>query len=166
MNIKLTNTFLFVKEIGVSKKFYIENLEQEVQQSLKGYVVFTSGLALWELPKDSIIAEKLQYQLDEHNNNRVELYFETDKLDFYFDRIKNNLQIEFLHEIHEESWGQRDFRFFDLDNNLVEIGEKIDNVVLRLYNSGMRVEEITAKTGMTEECILEILHNDSTLKSI
>lgn len=165
MNIKLTNTFLFVKEIGVSKRFYIENLGQEVLQSLKGYVVFTSGLALWELPEDSIIAEKLQYQLDENKTNRVELYFETDKLDLYFDRIKNQ-QIELLHEIHEEPWGQRDFRFFDPDNNLVEIGEMMDNVVLRLYNSGMKIEEIVTKTGMIEKRILEILHNDSTIKGV
>ncbi|RKX68718.1 hypothetical protein DRP43_05215, partial [candidate division TA06 bacterium] len=33
--------------------------------------------------------------------------------------------IEFLHEIHEEPWGQRTIRFFDPDNHLIEIGEPL-----------------------------------------
>ena len=160
MNIKLTNTFLFVKDITISKKFYTENLDQQIQQSLEGYVVFTSGLALWELPEDSIIAKKLQNQLNKQNNNRVELYFETDNVDLFFNRLKNQ-QIEFLHEIHEEPWGQRDFRFFDPDNNLVEIGEAMDNVALRLYRSGMKVEEVVTKTGMSGERIIRIINLDS-----
>lgn len=163
MDIKLTNTFLFVKDITISKKFYTENLDQQIQQNLEGYVVFTSGLALWELPEDSIIAKKLQDQLSRQSNNRVELYFETDNVDLFFNRLKNQ-QIEFLHEIHEEPWGQRDFRFFDPDNNLVEIGEAMDNVALRLYRSGMKVEEVVAKTGMSPTHILEIINQQNNFK--
>lgn len=157
MNIKQTNTFLFVKDIEVSRKFYIKNLDQVVLQNLEGYVVFTSGLALWELPEDSIIARKLQGRLNKDSNNRVELYFETDDVDAYFSRLKDR-QIDFLHEMHEEPWGQRDFRFFDPDNNLIEIGEAMDNVALRLYHSGMNVDEVVAKTGMSEERILGIIN--------
>ena len=157
-NIRLTNTFLFVKDIEISKRFYIENLDQEIQQNLEGYIVFTSGLALWELPEDSIIARKLQDQLTKDSNNRVELYFETDDVDMYFSRLKNK-QIDFLHEIHEEPWGQRDFRFFDPDNNLIEIGEAMDNVALRLYDSGMTVEQIEAKTGMNNRYLHELIMN-------
>jgi Lactoylglutathione lyase and related lyases len=127
MDIKLTNTFLFVKNIEASKKFYIENLQQEIQQELKDFVVFTSGLALWQLPEDSLIAEKLQNHLNREGNNRVELYFETDDVDQYFEFMQKR-GITFLHELHKESWGQRDFRFFDPDNNLVEIGEKMSTL--------------------------------------
>jgi len=127
MDIKLTNTFLFVRDIETSKKFYMEYLQQEIQQELKDYIVFKSGLALWQLPQDSIITEKLQNQLDKQSNNRVELYFETEDLDQYFKYLKEK-EIKFLHEMHKETWGQRDFRFFDPDNNLVEIGDKMEIV--------------------------------------
>lgn len=127
MDIKLTNTFLFVRDIEVSKKFYVENLQQEIKLELKDYIVFESGIALWQLPEDSILAEKLQTQLNKEGNNRVELYFETDDVDQYFNYLKKK-EINFLHELHKEPWGQRDFRFFDPDNNLLEIGEKMENI--------------------------------------
>lgn len=156
MDIKLTNACLFVKDIEVSKKFYVENLHQKIQQSMERYVVFTSGLALWELPSESIIAKKLQTQSGQQSNNRVELYFESEDVDLYFDRLRNR-QVNFLHEIHEEPWGQRDFRFFYPDNNLIEIGESMTLLPLRLYNSGMSVDQISAKTGMSKEHILDIV---------
>lgn len=156
MNIKLKNTFVFVKDFEVSKKFYSENLDQKIHTILEGYVVFTSGLALWKLPEDSIITKNLQERLSRQGNNRVELYFEADDIQLYFNRLKS-VQVSFLHEIHEEPWGQRDFRFFDPDDNLVEIGESMDNVVLRLYSSGMTIEQIVNKTGVNGERILEII---------
>lgn len=127
MDIKLTNTFIFVKDIEVSKRFYMEHLQQEIKQEMKDYVVFTSGIALWQLPEDSIISEKLYTQFKNEGNNRVELYFETDDVDQYFNYLKEK-GITFLHELHKEPWGQRDFRFFDPDNNLLEIGEKMDSI--------------------------------------
>lgn len=156
MSIKLSNTFLFVRDIEASKQFYVDNLDQQITQCLDGYVVFSSGLAIWQLPDDSIILQKLYNRLSERSNNRVELYFETDNVDMCFTRLKNN-QVEFLHEIHEEPWGQRDFRFFDPDNNLVEIGEAMDNVALRLYNAGMNIKQIEAKTGMEEKYLQEVV---------
>lgn len=57
----------------------------------------------------------------------------------------------------EHSWGQRAFRVYDPDDHIIEFAESMENVVLKLYNQDLSVEEIVKKSMMPMEFIILIL---------
>ena len=62
----------------------------------------------------------------------------------------------FLHDTRLESWGQYTVRFFDPDGNLVEVGESIPCFVKRLYQEGLSIEDVAAKTSVPIETVKNI----------
>jgi hypothetical protein len=76
-----------------------------------------------------------------------ELYFETDELEPIYQRLKE-AEVEFIHPVGEQPWGQRVMRFYDPDGHIIEIGETMEAVVWRLHEQGLSVEEIHEKSGM------------------
>ena len=73
--------------------------------------------------------------------------FETEDLVSVLEILKRE-KVLFLHEIHEEPWGQNTIRFFDPDNHLIEIGESMKQFVSRFYNQGLSVEQVSKKTSV------------------
>jgi uncharacterized glyoxalase superfamily protein PhnB len=51
----------------------------------------------------------------------VLLYFETDRLEELYHTIKD--KVSMIHSIETQAWGQKVFRFYDLDKHMIEIGE-------------------------------------------
>lgn len=147
MNQKTTPA-LFVKDITVSKKFYIDLLGMTVDLDFGKNVILKNGFAIWEIQKDHIIPKTLGLEnISDTRVNRFELYFETENLQELFDELKNN-NVRFLHEINEEPWGQMTIRFFDPDNHLLEIGESMKQFVTRFYNQGLNVEQVSKRTSV------------------
>ena len=66
-------------------------------------------------------------------------------------------KINKLHEMHEEPWGQKTIRFYDYDMNIIEVGEELKVFLERMFNSGMKIEEISKKTGITIEDITKAI---------
>jgi hypothetical protein len=58
----------------------------------------------------------------------------------------------------EEPWGQRTIRFYDPDNNLIEVGETLEKFVGRMALSGMKLEEISAKTTIPIPIVKRLLN--------
>jgi hypothetical protein len=52
-------------------------------------------------------------------------------------------------------------RFYDPDKHIVEIGEAMEGVVIRLYKQGHSLEEIVKRTGMPKEFIEPIIKNNN-----
>ena len=71
---------------------------------------------------------------------------------------KTNAKI--IHPIVEHPWGQRAFRIYDPDNHIIEFGESMQDVILRLYSSGLSTEEITKKSLMPIEFVNMVLKNN------
>lgn len=146
MDLKNSATVLFVNDISVSKNFYSELLEIPIDLDFGKNIIFKGGFAIWEINKDHIIPQSLSLnKIIDRTVNRFELYFETDTLDEVFEKLKS-IGVKFLHEIHEEIWGQRTIRFFDPDNHLIEIGESMQKFITRFYKQGMSVEQISQRT--------------------
>lgn len=61
-----------------------------------------------------------------------------------------------VHETIEERWGQKTIRFYDPENNLVEIGETIACFVERFYNQGMTINEVSERTSVPIEIVKKI----------
>jgi catechol 2,3-dioxygenase-like lactoylglutathione lyase family enzyme len=148
MDLKNGSTALFVKDIEVSKHFYTGILGLTIDLDFGKNVILKNGFAIWEIRNDHIIPLNLGLDnISDTSINRFELYFETENLTEIFSVLKSK-KVRFLHEIHEESWGQQTIRFFDPDNHLIEIGESMKQFVSRFFNQGLSAEEIHRKTGV------------------
>ena len=67
--------------------------------------------------------------------------------------------VEFLHELKTEPWGQQTFRFFDPDHHLVEIGERMEAFITRVFEESGSVEATCQRTGVPEETVRTFLRN-------
>lgn len=155
-NLKNSSIALFVKDIEVSKTFYQNILGLEVEFDFGGNIILKGGIAIWQINQNHIIPKTLGNNIVHNSSNRFELYFETEYLDEDFNTLCS-AKVKFLHKIHEEPWGQRTIRFFDPDNHLIEIGESLQCFVLRMLNSGMTHEQVSAKTGINIDDIDRVL---------
>ncbi len=157
MSVKYHSSVIFVKDIEVTKQFYTEVLGEEIELDFGKNVTLKGGLALWEIRPDHIIPERLGTDwIGSEIGNRFELYFETEKIEGILEKLRKN-QIDFLHALHEEPWGQRTIRFFDPDRHLVEIGETLETFVKRLHGENMTAEQVSEKTAIPIEIVREMI---------
>ncbi|OFX46371.1 MAG: hypothetical protein A2X13_12875 [Bacteroidetes bacterium GWC2_33_15] len=148
------SSVIFVKDISISKSFYCDILKQEILYDFGNNVSLKGGLSLWQIQNNHIISKKLE---DAGNPNKsLEIYFETDNI-FETASLINDNKIKLFHNIHEETWGQKTIRFFDPDYNLIEIGEKLEIFIQRMYKEGLPISEINKKTGVPENLINEYI---------
>jgi catechol 2,3-dioxygenase-like lactoylglutathione lyase family enzyme len=157
MDLKTFSAALFVKDIKASKNFYIGILGLSVDLDFGKNVIFKNGFAIWEIQENHIIPKTLgMNKISDLKVNRFELYFETENLQDIFKTLKRE-EVPFLHEIHEEPWGQQTIRFFDPDNHLIEIGESMRQFVSRFYNQGLTIEQVSKRTSIPIEEIKRLL---------
>jgi hypothetical protein len=64
--------------------------------------------------------------------------------------------VEVVHALREQPWGQRVFRVRDPDGRIIELGEPMWVVVKRFLARGMTLKEIAARTTMPLEVIKHI----------
>lgn len=145
---------LFVKDITISKQFYLLIFQLNIKHDFGTNLLFEEGLALWQPNPQHEIAQKHPY--NPNDNSRFELYFECNDLEEIQSKL-NEYGVSYLHKIKEESWGQRTLRFYDPDNHLVEVGETLNTFVQRLVDNGMTKEQIADKTGIPLQDLDKIL---------
>lgn len=156
MTIKFELSVIFVKDIDVARRFYEDLLEQKVAMDFGPNVGFESGFALWQV--DHAYEMVFGAPTDDATplgRKNIELYFETDALDDVFARI-TAAQVQLVHPPHEQPWGQRAFRIYDPDGHIVELGEPMPVVVIRMLASGLSMEEAAQRTGMPLEVVREM----------
>lgn len=61
--------------------------------------------------------------------------------------------LQWVHEIKEYPWGQRDIRVYDPDNHIVEISEDMNTVIKRFLSQGMSAEEVSKRTMFPIEVV-------------
>lgn len=146
---------LLVEDVERSKRFYSVVLGQRIVFDFGRNVVFEGGLAIWDrdYALDLIFKEKRKGQVGDSN---AEIYFETGALDELFERLLKE-KVELIHSIREEPWGQRVFRVFDFDRNILEFAESMVSVVLRLDRQGLKLDAIAKKSKMPLDFIKRIL---------
>jgi catechol 2,3-dioxygenase-like lactoylglutathione lyase family enzyme len=158
MDLKTYSAALFVKDIEASKKFYLDLLGLSIDLDFGKNVIFKNGFAIWEIQSNHIIPKTLGLdKISDSNVNRFELYFETENLSEIFESLKSK-DVTFLHDIHEEPWGQQTIRFFDPDNHLIEIGESMRVLVNRFYNQGLTIEQVSLRTSVPIEEIKKLIN--------
>ncbi len=160
MELKNCSPALFVNDIEISRNFYTGILGLTVELDFGKNVIFKNGFAIWEIRKDHIIPSTLGLEkISDGRYIRFELYFETDNLDEIFDNLKTK-GVKFLHEVHEEPWGQHTIRFFDPDNHLIEIGESMKRFISRFHDQGLTPDQISGRTSVPVEEVRRLLGID------
>jgi len=135
---------LVVKDIDESVRFYHEVLGLRVVADFGANKTLTGGVALQTLEswKDFIDGGRVSF-----GGRDVELYFEEEDLDSFVIKIKA-MPIRYVHPLKEHAWGQRVIRFFDPDDHIIEVGEKLSAVAKRFSLSGMSIEDIAKRMGI------------------
>ena len=106
------------------------------------------------MPEDHVIARSLEGR--QGGRALAELCFETAAIDEILLRLQER-GVEFLHELLEESWGQRTIRFYDPDGHLIEIGEPLEVFITRLYRELGSIQAVTAKTSVSKDRVTSII---------
>lgn len=141
-----TCTVISVADINASRKFYEDLFGLEVDQDYGINISFSCGLALQQefdwlvnISKDKVM----------NRPNNMELCFEEEEFDSFLAKLKSYPNIKYLGDVVEQSWGQRVIRFYDLDGHLIEVGENMKMVINRFLDSGMSMEEVSAKMDVS-----------------
>lgn len=142
MNMKLKNCtpVLFVKDAVKSRDFYVSVLGMtETMNNADLNFAFKEGLAIWQILPENKIPQKLGMDrvTDSSTAPRFELGFETESLEDVYENLKNH-DVQFLHEMNEEAWGQRTIRFYDPDGHLIEVGEALEVFLRRVWEESGR----------------------------
>lgn len=148
---------LTVSDIGRSREFYQKVLGLEVEFDFGENISFRDSISLWDRERASEIVFGERGRFEPYNGAKpVELYFETDDLESVSSMLAK-LDVELIHPLREEPWGQRNIRFFDPDRYVIEVGEPIENVVIRMDQEGLDHNEISVRSQMPIELVGEIL---------
>ncbi len=134
-------TMLVVSDIEESVKFYNKLFGLQIVADFGANKTLTGGLALQtqETYKKFIENDTISY-----GGNNFELYFEVDDFDNFVGKL-SRFDIVYVHPIKTHSWGQRVVRFFDLDRNIIEVGENMKTVCRRFLDSGMTPEQVASR---------------------
>ncbi|MFQ9515276.1 MAG: VOC family protein [Eubacterium sp.] len=151
---KLKNVLIVVRDIEKSKEFYKDLFGLEVIADFDGNVVLSEGLVLQEKKIwEGFIEQKVVC-----GGNDVELYFEENNIDTFWERLEESkYEIEYLNKCIEHDWGQRVIRIYDPDKHIIEIGESMEYVVRRFLQSGMDAEQVAEKTQLPLTMIEELV---------
>jgi catechol 2,3-dioxygenase-like lactoylglutathione lyase family enzyme len=155
MEIKFHSTVLITDDFDQMKSFYQNILQQKIEFDFGNCIGFSNGLSLWKLKEEYPITKKLGRAFDKSGNKNLEICFETDDFELLVENLKKH-QLNYLHKEAEELWGQHTIRFYDPENNLIEIGETIPCFVRRYYNQGMTIEEVSNRTSVPTELVSKI----------
>ena len=143
---------LLVDDVEKSKRFYSVVLGQKIIFDFGRNVVFEGGLAIWKRDYALNLIFEEKKTVFQAGTSNVEFYFETGDLKKLFERLSNE-EVEVIHSIREEPWGQNVFRVFDFDRNILEFAEPMESVVIRLSTQGLSLEEIAKKSQMSMDFI-------------
>ena len=154
MYVKYQMPLIAVSDVGRSKRFYCGLFDQRVVLDFGENVTFSGGFAIQEkfawltgLAEDSVRSRP----------NNMELYFETDDLDAFMQRLGEWPDpVELLHPPHKYGWQQCTVRFYDPDGHIVEVGEAMEVVIRRCLAEGHTAEETAALTQHPLEFVLRV----------
>jgi hypothetical protein len=166
MKIKYICPLITAQDIGKSRKFYENILDQEVEIDHGANVSFKGGFAIHDaehyrkLLGYPFLRDPLLNESSTINNNLeknfMELYFESEYLDDVQKKLES-VNCRFLHKIMEQPWGQRVMRFYDPDGYIIEVGEPLELVVRRFAAEGFSTEEISERCSVPEEFVKRTL---------
>ena len=150
---KYTSTLIAVSDMEKSKQFYHDVLGMNVVADFGANVTMDDGLVLQTMDTWKSLIRTDNVVLP---NNAGELYFEDEDIDAFCDHLKS-FDICYVHPLFEHRWGQRVVRFYDPDKHIIEVGEKLDAVILRFMEQGLSAEETAVRMDIPVDYVTACL---------
>ncbi|MDR2944148.1 MAG: glyoxalase/bleomycin resistance/dioxygenase family protein [Methanosarcinales archaeon] len=144
VNIDFIGPLIAVENVGKAQKFYENVAGQKLKFDLGACRQFESGLTLQSKASMTDIFGFKENEIKKRSNNFT-LYFETADFEAFAENLKKH-DLEYVHGVIEFTWGQRSVSFYDLDDHVVDVSEKMETVIKRFAAQGMTQEEIAART--------------------
>ena len=151
---KYTSTLITVKDMDISRQFYHNVLGLNIVADFGENVTLDGGIVLQTLDTWKSFIRMHNVTLP---NNAGELYFEEDDMDAFCNHLRS-FDICYVHELYEHRWGQRVIRFYDPDKHIIEVGEKLDAVVLRFIEQGLSPEQTALRMDIPLDFVLSCLN--------
>ena len=153
--LKFDAPLIVVNDMARSRYFYEELLDQKVKFDFGPNVPFEGFSLHLKSHFQSLLGDATQYPVTP-KAHWGELYFETDELEPIYQRL-NEANVEFIHSICEQPWGQRVMRFYDPDGHIIEIGETMEAVVWRFYEQGLSIDLSMQRSSMPREFVKHVI---------
>ena len=171
---KYTCSLIAVSDMEKSKQFYHDVLGMNVVADFGANVTLEGGITLQTMDTWKAFIQTDDVTLP---NNAGELYFEEEDLDAFCDHLemsrkalividtqnditKHYRDIRYVHPLFEHRWGQRVVRFYDPDGHIIEIGEKLDAVILRFMEQGLSAEETAVRMDIPVDFVTACLNKE------
>ncbi len=121
---KFISPLITVSDIKRSRDFYENLLNQKVKFDFGENVTFQGDFSIH---LRTHFRELIDNKEIRPGGNNFELYFEYDDVDQIAQKLKEN-NVVFVHETREQPWRQKVVRFYDPDENMIEIGESLESL--------------------------------------
>ena len=153
---KYTSTLIAVSDMEKSKQFYHDVLGMNVAADFGSNVALDGGIVLQTLDtwKTFIRTDKVVLP-----NNAGELYFEEEDMDAFCEHLIL-FDICFVHPLFVHRWGQRVVRFYDPDKHIIEVGEKLEAVILRFMEQGLSAAETAVRMDIPVDFVKACLNKE------
>lgn len=138
-----------VSDMKRAREFYENVLGQKVKYDYGENVTYEGDYAIH---LRSHFAGLINNKEIKSCSNNFEIYFEHDEVDEFAEKLKA-AGVKFVHEVREQPWKQKVMRFYDPDENILEVGESLECLSYRLNKTGMTPEEISKSVGLPEEFV-------------
>ena len=150
---KYAGTLIAVADMEKSKRFYREILGLAVVADFGANVTLEGGVFLQTMDTWKSFVRTDRVVLPNHAG---ELYFEEEDIEAFCMHLQR-FGIRFVHGLFEHPWGQRVVRFYDPDNHVIEVGEKMEAVVSRFVRQGLTPEETAARMDVPLDYVRSFL---------
>ncbi len=153
---KYTSTLIAVSDMEKSRQFYQDVLGMMVVADFGANVTLDGGLVLQNLETWTSFIRTDNVVLP---HNAGELYFEEEDMDAFCEHLKQ-FDICYVHPLFEHRWGQRVVRFYDPDGHIIEVGEKLNAVILRFMERGLSAEETAVRMDIPLDFVTACLNKE------
>ena len=148
------STLIAVLDMEISRQFYQDVLGMNVVADFGANVTLEGGIALQTMDTWKAFIQTDDVTLP---NNAAELDFEEEDLGAFCNHLKQ-FDIRYVHPLFEHCWGQRVVRFYDPDGHIIEVGEKLDAVILRFMEQGLSAEETAVRMDIPVDFVTACLN--------
>ena len=140
-----------VSDMKLARDFYETLLGQKVKYDFGESVTFHGDFAIHLQTHYKNLIDNREIK---SGGNNFELYFESDTIELIVENLKKS-KILFVHELREQPWRQKVVRFYDLDKNIIEVGETLEHLSFRLRKEGLSFEQISEITNMPIDFVID-----------
>ncbi len=119
MGITLNSSIILTKDMERAIGFYRDVMGLELQKQFETVAFFQNGLIVHD---EAVYLSYIDKPGHVSQGFKAVYYYIASDIDEIYRSLQEK-KVEFIHGLETQSWGERVFRFYDPDGNVIEIGD-------------------------------------------